>query len=346
MKRIIALLMVLILVCGTPLSAYAQPEEGSDNDLNEEAYEEPVSVMRTIYVSATGDDSGNGSSESPYRTIEKARQEVAMISGNMSGDIIVSIADGDYYLEDILQFGTADSGTNGYCIRYKAEGSNSVISGGREVIGTWKDEGNGIFSIEYVRDEKLRSLYVNGQRAYMSSKKLNGRGGYGSYSVKAGQADWAWIDGSVFQGTLFDAGSIPLDTRNPDDIELQTQTTWNTAIVSVDNLEDCGNGKISANLQMPYGAIAQKPSWGNNYKVSGEQTVYNVFEWLDEPGEFYFDKSGKRLYYYPREGENLETAQVVVPELQTLVNIQGESTENRVHNISFEGLTFAHTDWN
>ena len=96
-------------------------------------------------------------------------------------------------------------------------------------------------------------------------------------------------------GTKFTKGDIPLDTRNPDDIELMTQTTWNTAIVCVDELVDIGNNEISANLQMPYGAIAQQPSWNNYYKTSGDQMVYNVFEWLDEPGEFYFDKTEKTL---------------------------------------------------
>ena len=28
------------------------------------------------------------------------------------------------------------------------------------------------------------------------------------------------------------------------------------------------------------------------------------------------------------------------------MNLQGESTSSRVHDIAFEGLTFAHTDWN
>ena len=128
----------------------------------------------------------------------------------------------------------------------------------------------------------------------MTSKKLWGNGGYGTYHIDQNDT-WAWKSGDNSLGTKFTKGDIPLDTRNPDDIELMTQTTWNTAIVCVDELVDIGNNEISANLQMPYGAIAQQPSWNNYYKTSGDQMVYNVFEWLDEPGEFYFDKTEKTL---------------------------------------------------
>ena len=93
----------------------------------------------------------------------------------------------------------------------------------------------------------------------MTSKKLWGNGGYGTYHIDQNDT-WAWKSGDNSLGTKFTKGDIPLDTRNPDDIELMTQTTWNTAIVCVDELVDIGNNEISANLQMPYGAIAQQPS--------------------------------------------------------------------------------------
>ena len=43
--------------------------------------------------------------------------------------------------------------------------------------------------------------------------------------------------------------------------------------------------------------------------------------------------------YYPREGENLENAEVIAPELETLVNLQGESTSSRVHDIASVSYT-------
>ena len=338
-KALSGVLAALVLLSSLPttMTASALPDNSGAESRN---------VAHTLYVSTAGNDNtGDGTQDNPFATIEKAKEKVRDLP-KTGGDIVVEIADGTYFLENTIEFTPEDSGSDECTIYYKAaEGANPVISGGRLIEGDWQEEGGGIYSIEYQRDEKLRALYVNGERAYMTSKKLWGNGGYGTYHIDQNDT-WAWKSGDNSLGTKFTKGDIPLDTRNPDDIELMTQTTWNTAIVCVDELVDIGNNEISANLQMPYGAIAQQPSWNNYYKTSGDQMVYNVFEWLDEPGEFYFDKTEKRLYYYPREGENLENAEVIAPELETLVNLQGESTSSRVHDIAFEGLTFAHTDWN
>ena len=338
-KALSGVLAALVLLSSLPttMTASALPDNSGAESRN---------VAHTLYVSTAGNDNtGDGTQDKPFATIEKAKEKVRDLP-KTGGDIVVKIADGTYFLENTIEFTPEDSGSDECTIYYKAaEGANPVISGGRLIEGDWQEEGGGIYSIEYQRDEKLRALYVNGERAYMTSKKLWGNGGYGTYHIDQNDT-WAWKSGDNSLGTKFTKGDIPLDTRNPDDIELMTQTTWNTAIVCVDELVDIGNNEISANLQMPYGAIAQQPSWNNYYKTSGDQMVYNVFEWLDEPGEFYFDKTEKRLYYYPREGENLENAEVIAPELETLVNLLGESTSSRVHDIAFEGLTFAHTDWN
>lgn len=162
----------------------------------------------------------------------------------------------------------------------------------------------------------------------------------------AGSDDWAWVSGTVPAGTKLDMDSELLNTCNPEDVEIESRMTWNTSFLCVDHFEDIGNGQMAAMLQMPYGAVGQSLGSNCSYSPSKQQTLYNVFEWLDEPGEFYFDKAAKRLYYYPREGEDMAEAETVIPELETLVRLQGEDLENRAENISFSGLTFEHSDWN
>ena len=303
-------------------------------------------VAYRIYVSISGNDNtGDGSAAKPFATISKAKDHVRTLD-KTSGDIVVEIGEGTYKIIEAIVFDEKDSGSDNCTIHYvAAEGAEVILSGGNEVTGEWEYEGKGVYSITYNRDKKLRSLYINGQRAFMTSKVVKGQGSFGEYNIKGESADWAWIDGTEKAGTIFKAKDIPTNTRNADDIELMTQTTWNTSIVCVDSLEKKFN-KVYANLQMPYGAIAQTPGWGNDYKFEENNTVYNVFEWLGKPGEFYFDKSEHKLYYCPRENEDLATAKVVVPETEELIRLEGKSTADRVHNISFEGLTFAYTDWN
>ena len=53
------------------------------------------------------------------------------------------------------------------------------------------------------------------------------------------------------------------------------------------------------------------------------------------------------LYYIPREGEDITKAEVVVPRLEKLIEISGsEPLKKYAQYITFEGLTFAHSDWN
>ncbi len=99
-------------------------------------------------------------------------------------------------------------------------------------------------------------------------------------------------------------------------------------------------------LQQPYGAIAQTPGWGAAFSASGTHTIYNAYEFLNSPGQFYFDKTSKTLYYYIRPGENMDTADVQAPVVEKLIDIAGTSTTNRVRNITFQGITFQNTDYN
>ena len=55
------------------------------------------------------------------------------------------------------------------------------------------------------------------------------------------------------------------------------------------------------------------------------------------------DPSGT-IYYYPRSEEDMETAEVIVPALETLMIVDG-TLERPVRHIRVEGITFAHTSW-
>lgn len=329
-KALAMLLSVMLVFCIGNTLAFAK-----END----------NMSQHIYVSTDGDDSNAGTKSKPFATIGKAKEYVKSLDKS-NGDIIVEIADGTYFVDETLNFDVTDSGTKNCKIRYVAsEGASPVISAGKVISGAWTDEGDGIYSIEYNRDRKLRSLYVNGVRCNMTSNVVKAQGGTKKINITEGEEDWAWTSGEVYSAVKFSARKLSSKTRNPEDIELMTQTRWNTTIVCVDSLENHGL-QIVANLQMPYAAFAQQLGWGNEYQFKKNNMIFNVFEWLDEAGEFYFDKADSRLYYYAREDEDLSKAVVVAPELDTIINIEGKDKKNRVSNISFEGLTFAYTDWN
>ena len=301
-------------------------------------------VQAVFYVSPDGSDSGDGTVGSPFATLERARDEVRKINGSMTGDIIVYLRGGDYRITEPVEFDTRDSGSGGHTVRYEAfKGETPVINGAQKVTG-WTKYNDKLWSAPLDRDIKLRNLYVNDRRADMGSVQVQAKGGYGDYYVTAGQADWAWDSGRKSDGIVYDAGSMPRITSNFDDLEVVNGTTWNENIVCSRDIKYDGGSMILL-MQQPYGAIAQTPGWGAGFTTSGTHTIYNAFSFVDSEGEFFFDKTEKVLYYYPRSGEDMTTADVEAPVADCLVKIAGKSTSDRVENISFSGLTFANTDY-
>jgi hypothetical protein len=138
---------------------------------------------------------------------------------------------------------------------------------------------------------------------------------------------------------------VPAIAANKDDLEIVNGTTWNENIVCVRDVITTSDNYRGLLFQQPYGAIAQLPGWSAGFSASGTHTIYNAFELLNGAGQFYFDKTAGTLYYYPRAGENMATADVEAPVVETVIAIAGTSNTNRVKNLTFQGITFANTDY-
>ena len=69
----------------------------------------------TLYASPSG--TGTTCSASAPCGLAAAQAEVRSLTGAMSGDIVVELADGIYRLAQPLRFTAADSGANGYRVR-------------------------------------------------------------------------------------------------------------------------------------------------------------------------------------------------------------------------------------
>ncbi|WP_027629645.1 carbohydrate-binding protein [Ruminiclostridium cellobioparum] len=304
-----------------------------------------AATQAAYYVSPTGSDSNPGTIDAPFQTIVKARDAVRTINKNMTGDIYVYLRGGDYRITSTVTFGPEDSGTNGYRIYYQAyQGEVPVLNGATKVTG-WTQHSGNIYKAALNRNTKLRYLFVNDKRAQMTKKTVKGQGGYGTYSVTKGQASWVWTSGSNSDGVKYNTSDVPEITSNKDDLEIVNGSTWNENVVCTRDVITSGSSRVLL-LQQPYGAMAQLPGWGAAFTTTSTHTIYNAFEFLNSPGQFYFNKTTKTLYYYLRSGENMATADVEAPVVDKLIDIAGKSNTSRVKNITFQGITFANTDWN
>lgn len=305
------------------------------------------SVALQFYVNpVTGSDSASGTTASaPFKTVERAmeavRSYIAENNGTMTGDIVVNLGEGRYELDDYLQFTEADSGKNGHKIIYQGAGAKkSVISGGKEISG-WEQQGDGLWVAHAPELEFARDLYINDKpaRRAASQKMIKGVANY--------IASDSYYD--LSDGFYINKSQMP-KFNNPEDVIFHWTIAWRDFHIAVKEIIDdpSNNERLIVKLENPIWdamyAAKDLPStrvrlWPTFDK---EFVVENALELLDEPGEFYFDKNIKKLYYYPRENENMATAQVIVPVLERLMRIDGRDNYHQISGLTFKNIGFAH----
>jgi len=305
----------------------------ADESEEEDKAEESVhSIYKNLYISENGSDSGDGSEEKPFLTFERVKEEIVNISDGMTGDIVINILPGSYHISETLQLTNEHGGKNGYNIIFRGTDKQNppIIHGGTKLTD-WEKTENGIYKAS-LDTEYLRNLYVDGQPMIRARSKY-------MYPVKA-MYD---TDAMRNEGIIVDGANFP-EFSKPYDLETVWPLTWFVQRLLVDDIEPSGNDYI---LHM------QQPKFAMKLGTDTIETVYgkgfyleNAIELLDEPGEFYFDREEKTVYFYPYKEQNINTAEIYAPTTEYLVNVNGNSKDDKVENITFENLDFRYGAWN
>ncbi|PBC70392.1 F5/8 type C domain-containing protein [Streptomyces sp. TLI_235] len=277
-----------------------------------------------------GNDSNSGTSTaSAFRTIQAAQNAVRAINSNMADDIVVNLRGGTYTLTSPVTFGSSDSGTNGHTVVYQAyNGETPVISGGKSITG-WTAASNGEYKAS-IGSLNFRQLYVNGVRATRARYPDAG-------------TDFN-LQGSDTTNKLLKVPSSQVSNwGNPNQVEMMLETQWGESYLRLKSISTAGSTANISIQDHEAGILFQRP-WpqlANNSPFHFE----NAHEFLNEPGEFYVDTTTQTLYYKPRPGEDMSTASVKAPTVQTLFDVKGTSLDSPAHDLRFSGLTFTQTTW-
>lgn len=293
-------------------------------------------AARQLYVAPWGNDGWPGTYERPFATPGRAQRAVRAGTAGMTSDIVVNLRGGTYRLTAPLRMSEAagDSGRGGHRVVYRAYGHGTArqepvtLSGGRE-IGGWRPDPRrpGVWRAD-VGALDTRQLYVAGRRADRASL---GDGIPGRLKVT--------VTG------LTTTSAVPRSWRTPRDMELRFR---------FDYLEGrCGIADISRGPRDGSSITMDQPCWRMARDLYGPELlalpsdVENSPGFLDRRGSWYLDRSRPghhRLLYRPRAGEDMRRTEVTAPVLRTLVGGSG-SVGRPVHDIAFEGLTFAYAGW-
>lgn len=297
------------------------------------------SIWKTIYVSADGNDDGTGEKGSPFKTIERAKEKVAVLHDIMEGNIEVCILPGYYKLDETVVFGSEHAGRGEYRVIYRGSSlfDPPVISGGEAVSG-WTQVTEQIWKAPVPKVDEIRNLYVDGRAATRARSRY-------CYLNEAFYDDPSTPYAA--DGVTVSVKNFLTELSNPEDIELVWNLEWaaqRTPVADMIRNED----SVIFLMEQPCFKVATELADTDVIRVMENKRFYieNAPELLDSPGEFYYNKAEGMIYYYPFSAQNLETAECYVGDTEGLFEISGESVTDKLQNISFENLIFRYGAWN
>ena len=287
-----------------------------------------------VYVSPKGSDEAAGTLRHPVRTLIRARDLVRPLRNKQ-----VLLDDGIYRLSEPLVLSQGDSGISFAAVK----AARPVLSGAVQVSGwTQVDAARNLWKAPAPTGlTNSRQMYVNGVRANRTRGRVPVKlqmtaTGYTASGPAMAQwknvtdVEFVYTGGnSVWNEPSEGLGSwteprCPIAAIDGTTITM-AQPCWNNSTKRV----MLPSGERTANLVGPQ-SVGKEPVY-----------VENAYELLGTPGEWYFDRPAGTLYYVPRAGEDLTTADVEVPILESLVTVAGTASEP-AHDITFSGIEFSY----
>ncbi|MBS3734888.1 MAG: right-handed parallel beta-helix repeat-containing protein [Phycisphaerae bacterium] len=302
-----------------------------------------------VYVSATeGNDDWTGrlaapaadGSDGPLATLPAAVAAARDMARSPERPATVVLADGRHRLDAPLPLGPDAS----HITFRAADGARPVIATCVPVTGwqpatvndgvaCWKADVADV--IDRIGD--FRQLFVNGRRAQPA--RLPKEGVYWMADVP-GTTLTPILERKVEQRHTFIAGEGHWQ-------EFRNITDCNVVMLHWWIEERCPVASYDPHTRSV--TLAEEPNRPLVDDLNAQYARYyieHVFEALTAPGDWYLDREAQCAYYVPQDGETPETADVVAPAPDALLNIHGDpDAEALVENVRFEGIAFEGHDW-
>ena len=308
-----------------------------------------------IYVSLQGNDKNPGTKEAPFNTlnraIKQAREWRRLNWPEVAGGIYIRLEEGVYAQRNSLFLRPEDSGTpDSPTVICAVDGAHPVISGGVAVTG-WKRGCNHPAIPEKLKQKiwSAEAPLIGNRRVETRQMWVNGHKVQRAAQFPDGELE-RMIDFNPEEQTI----TIPVSQsvnpnrlQNAGQLEMIVHQRWAIAILRVKSI-DAKDGQAVVRFHEPESHLEFAHPWPQPV-IGGEKgnssfCLTNALELLDQPGEWFQEYPSGTIYYYPQAGENMETAEVIIPALETLVTIDG-TLSRPVKHIQFNGITFEHTSW-
>lgn len=357
-------LMATVVSCAGALALQPAQAQNAQNVQNTPAL--TATGWTNIYVSPSGSDHNEGTETKPLKTvaagIRMARETRRLHLAPPDKGVQVLLEDGLYSPDAALVIRPEDGGTALSPTRIAARHSGkAVISGGLRVSGWQKANTAGRFSstrdmLSGLTKEarahvfvaplpkahgsflNFRQVWVNGDKA-IRAESING-GSHGQPMQRI--LSWDHEDQSCW---------IPKPRHfNPQEapgMEMVIHQWWAIAVLRVRSAKVSGDS-VQLHFYEPESTLQSEHPWPAPWisEKTGNSAFYLTAapSFLDAPGEWYVDRKNQLLYYWPKSDQDLSQANVIIPYLETILEVDG-STEQPVPYFQLKGIAFKYATW-
>jgi len=270
--------------------------------------------------------------------IERALQQARLqrLQGRGHERTVLALQPGIYRLSQPVILRPEDSGM---CLR---GGEGVILSGGVAITG-WRRQGKlWVADVPQWQGRPLefRQLWVNGVKAVRARDVGDFEKMFRIRSVDK-QKETVYVPKAAVASLLRSSSSAyPL--------EMVLHEMWCVANLRVKGIEVQGDS-AAITFHNPESHIHFMHPWPSPMVTPGGEHnsafyLTGARELLDEPGEWHLDVREQKVYYMARHGENMLTARVEVPALETLLRVEG-TPDRPVSDVSIEDVTFEHASW-
>ena len=301
-----------------------------------------------IWISPKGSDFNDGTRQSPKATLtsalRQAREWRRTEDNRIQGGITIYMEGGTYAFHEPVFIRPEDSGTKESPTIIRSVGDEKVILSGGISINGWKKQGKvWVADVPVFNGRPLdfRQLWVNGKKAVRARdvedfEKMNR-----ICSVDE-KNEILYVPAVSIRRLIDNKGNLKAKYA-----EMVLHQMWCVANLRIRSVEVQGDS-AAIRFHQPESRIQFEHLWPRPMVTTdGHNSAFyltNARELQDVPGEWYHDIDARKVYYYPREGEKMQEAEVIVPTVETLVRVEG-TLDRPVCHIRFEKITFSYTTW-
>ena len=301
-----------------------------------------------IWISPKGSDFNDGTCQSPKATLtsalRQAREWRRTEDNRIQGGITIYMEGGTYAFHEPVFIRPEDSGTKESPTIIRSVGDEKVILSGGISINGWKKQGKvWVADVPVFNGRPLdfRQLWVNGKKAVRARdvedfEKMNR-----ICSVDE-KNEILYVPAVSIRRLIDNKGNLKAKYA-----EMVLHQMWCVANLRIRSVEVQGDS-AAIRFHQPESRIQFEHPWPRPMVTTdGHNSAFyltNARELQDVPGEWYHDIDARKIYYYPREGEKMQEAEVIVPAVETLVRVEG-TLDRPVCHIRFEKITFSYTTW-